>query len=93
MDFNQYSYNLGVAQLIFYVSVGLVKLSIALFVRRLANQASNAWKIFIDTFMGTLFIYLSLAVFCKLIKVLYLNYMPHVIFLFLAVVVRIANRT
>lgn len=64
VDYNQYAYNLGICQVIFYVAVGLIKLSIALFVRRLTNTL-RAWRIFVDVFIGTLIIYIGMAIFCK----------------------------
>ncbi|ETS75087.1 hypothetical protein PFICI_13571 [Pestalotiopsis fici W106-1] len=62
-DYNTYAYNLGICQLIFFISVGLIKVSITLFVRRLADGASKAWRIFADVFLGTLIIYLAMALF------------------------------
>lgn len=64
-DYNQYAFNLGICQVIFYVTVGLIKISITLFVRRLADRASRAWRIFTDAFLGTLVIYIGIAIFCK----------------------------
>ncbi|KAF2997466.1 hypothetical protein E8E14_002632 [Neopestalotiopsis sp. 37M] len=62
-DYNTYAYNLGICQLIFFITVGLIKVSITLFVRRLADGASKAWRIFADVFLGTLIVYIAMALF------------------------------
>lgn len=65
-EYNLYFYYLSVCRIIFYVSVGLIKVSITLFVRRLADRASKKWRLFADIFLGTVVIYILLAIFCKL---------------------------
>ncbi|KXJ87260.1 hypothetical protein Micbo1qcDRAFT_152020 [Microdochium bolleyi] len=55
-----------IARSIFYVAVGLTKLSITLFVRRMAYRASRRWQIFIDVFLATVVAYVLLAVFWNL---------------------------
>jgi hypothetical protein len=65
-EYNLYFYYLSVCRIIFYVSVGLIKISITLFIRRLADRASKKWRLFADIFLGTVVIYILLAIFCKL---------------------------
>ncbi|KAF4436306.1 hypothetical protein F53441_13287 [Fusarium austroafricanum] len=62
-QYNLYIYYLTVCRIIFYVAVGLIKVSITLFVRRLADRASKGWRIFADVFLGTVVIYILLVVF------------------------------
>ncbi|SPJ80723.1 uncharacterized protein FTOL_08834 [Fusarium torulosum] len=62
-EYSLYMYYLTVCKIIFYVAVGLIKVSITLFVRRLADRASKAWKLFADIFLGTVVIYILLAIF------------------------------
>ncbi|KAG5748680.1 hypothetical protein H9Q72_003398 [Fusarium xylarioides] len=62
-EYNLYFYYLSVCRIIFYVSVGLIKVSITLFVRRLADRASKKWRLFADIFLGTVVIYILLAIF------------------------------
>ncbi|KAF5711470.1 integral membrane protein [Fusarium globosum] len=62
-EYNLYFYYLSVCRIIFYVSVGLIKVSITLFVRRLADRASKKWRLFADVFLGTVVIYILLAIF------------------------------
>ncbi|KAH7183535.1 uncharacterized protein B0J16DRAFT_290130 [Fusarium flagelliforme] len=65
-QYNLYMYYLTVCKIIFYVAVGLIKVSITLFVRRLADRASKGWRLFADFFLGTLIIYILLAIFWML---------------------------
>lgn len=53
---------------IYYVSTGLIKVSITLFLRRIAHQASKSWKIFCDIFLATLAIYLLWALFSTTLR-------------------------
>ncbi|KAF5599147.1 integral membrane protein [Fusarium pseudocircinatum] len=62
-EYNLYFYYLSVCRIIFYVSVGLIKVSITLFVRRLADRASKKWRLFADIFLGTVVIYILLSIF------------------------------
>ncbi|CAF3540947.1 unnamed protein product [Fusarium graminearum] len=62
-EYNLYMYYLTVCKIIFYVAVGLIKVSITLFVRRLADRASRKWKIFSEVFLGTVICYILLALF------------------------------
>ena len=64
-QYNLYMYYLTVCKIIFYVAVGLIKVSITLFVRRLADRASKKWRLFADFFLGTVIIYILLAIFCR----------------------------
>lgn len=48
---------------IFYVTVGLVKISLTLFIRRLADRSSTYWKWFCDFFLVTLVLYIAAAIF------------------------------
>jgi hypothetical protein len=64
-EYNLYMYYLTVCKIIFYVSVGLIKVSITLFVRCLADRASKRWKLFSEIFLGTVIIYILLVIFCK----------------------------
>ncbi|KAG8668170.1 hypothetical protein FPOAC1_007546 [Fusarium poae] len=66
-EYNLYMYYLTVCKIIFYIAVGLIKVSITLFVRRLADRASRKWKLFADMFLGTVIIYLLLAIFFLLL--------------------------
>ncbi|KAJ1323365.1 hypothetical protein MN608_11514 [Microdochium nivale] len=56
-----------VARAIFYVSVGLTKLSITLFIRRMAHRASRRWRVFIDTFLASVVAYILLAIFWNML--------------------------
>ncbi|KAJ1326943.1 hypothetical protein MN608_08392 [Microdochium nivale] len=56
-----------IARSIFYVSVGLTKLSITLFIRRMAYRASRPWRIFINTFLVSVVAYVLLAIFWSLL--------------------------
>ncbi|KAM0545818.1 hypothetical protein ACHAPJ_011145 [Fusarium lateritium] len=62
-EYNLYMYYLAICRIIFYVAVGLIKISITIFVRRLADRASRKWKLFADIFLGTVVIYILLAIF------------------------------
>lgn len=50
-------------KLIFYVTVALVKISLTLFIRRLADRASKKWRWFCDFFLFTLVAYIVVAIF------------------------------
>ncbi|KAF4951499.1 hypothetical protein FSARC_12893 [Fusarium sarcochroum] len=54
-EYNLYMYYLSICRIIFYVAVGLIKISITIFVRRLADRASRKWKLFADIFLGFIF--------------------------------------
>ncbi|KAI9147270.1 integral membrane protein [Paramyrothecium foliicola] len=55
------SYYLGVSRIFYYIATGLIKLSIALFVRRIAERASRLWRTTIDIFMTTVVLYILAA--------------------------------
>lgn len=48
-------------KLFFYLTVAFVKLSLALFIRRLADRASKMWRWFCDAFIVTLILYILTA--------------------------------
>ncbi|KZL82573.1 integral membrane protein [Colletotrichum incanum] len=62
-DYQFYSYYLTLCRLLYYPTVGVVKISITLFIRRLVDTAYRTWKIVADVFLGTLVAYVLLAVF------------------------------
>ncbi|KAK1977685.1 hypothetical protein LZ30DRAFT_664636 [Colletotrichum cereale] len=61
-NYQFYSYYLTVCRLIYYPTVGIIKISITLFIRRLVETAYRTWKILADIFLGTLVAYVLLAV-------------------------------
>jgi hypothetical protein len=50
-------------KILFYVTVGLIKISIALFIRRLADKVSSRWRWFCDIFIASVVGYVLLALF------------------------------
>lgn len=62
-DYNTFLYYGTVDKLIFYITVALVKVSLTLFIRRLADRASKAWRWFCDFFLFTLVVYIVGAIF------------------------------
>ena len=50
-------------KIIFYQAVSLIKISIALFIRRLASGVSSSWRWFCDIFLITVGAYMLLALF------------------------------
>jgi hypothetical protein len=50
-------------KILFYVTVGLIKISIALFVRRLADKVSSRWRWICDIFIASVVAYVLLALF------------------------------
>ncbi|KAH8682533.1 hypothetical protein BX600DRAFT_430406 [Xylariales sp. PMI_506] len=52
-DYQRFYYYLSVCNLLFYMAVGMTKVSITLFVRRLALDASRLWQIVADVFLVT----------------------------------------
>ncbi|KAI9815931.1 MAG: hypothetical protein M1827_001923 [Pycnora praestabilis] len=62
-------YRLGfIEQLIFYVTVGLIKISINLFNRRLTGLTSKNWMILHNIFFGVVTAYIILALFWNLFE-------------------------
>lgn len=59
-------YYLSMCKIIFYVAVGLIKVSITLFLRRLTDRASKVWRICADVFLVTLVAYEIVVITCKL---------------------------
>ncbi|ETS87175.1 hypothetical protein PFICI_01003 [Pestalotiopsis fici W106-1] len=62
-EYNVFYYYGVIDKFIFYVTVGLVKISLTLFIRRLADRASRHWKWFCDFFLVTLILYIAAAIF------------------------------
>ncbi|KAH7038374.1 uncharacterized protein B0I36DRAFT_420836 [Microdochium trichocladiopsis] len=62
-EINYGSYGGAATRTIYYVAVGLIKLSIALFVRRMAHHASRRWQILIDVFIVTVIAYILVTLF------------------------------
>ncbi|KAG8162583.1 hypothetical protein KVR01_008348 [Diaporthe batatas] len=63
-QFETFWYYGTVSQLTYYVSVGLIKVSITLFIRRLVDKSHSRWKVLTaDIFLATLIAYILLAVF------------------------------
>lgn len=67
-DMSYYQYKVGLvgamwARSNFYVAVCLTKLSITIFVRRMAYRAGRGWQVFIDVFLATIVAYVLLATF------------------------------
>lgn len=62
-DYQTLAYYLSVCKYIFYPAVGLTKISIALFVRRIADRASKLWRILADIFISTVVAFIIASVF------------------------------
>lgn len=63
-QFEVFWYYGTVSQLTYYVSVGLIKISITLFIRRLLDKSHARWKVLTaDIFLATLVVYILLAIF------------------------------
>ncbi|KAJ4416052.1 hypothetical protein N0V82_006975 [Gnomoniopsis sp. IMI 355080] len=62
-DYNIFNYYGTLDKLIFYVTVALIKISLTLFIRRLADRASKMWRWFCDFFLFTLALYILAATF------------------------------
>ncbi|KAH6646364.1 hypothetical protein BKA67DRAFT_696228 [Truncatella angustata] len=65
-DYNVFNYYGVIDKPIFYVTVGLVKISLTLFIRRLADRSHKAWRWFCDFFLVTLVLYIAAAIFWEL---------------------------
>ncbi|KAF4814888.1 hypothetical protein CGCSCA5_v007400 [Colletotrichum siamense] len=66
VTYEQYNFGMVVAmtsKTTFYVAVGIIKLSIAIFIRRMADHINRWWQISWDIFMGSLVAYVMLAIF------------------------------
>jgi hypothetical protein len=53
----------NIDKLIFFLTVGFVKVSICFFNQRLTSLTSRAWSIFNNVFLFLLFVYISMALF------------------------------
>lgn len=62
-DYNVFNYYGVLDKTIYYVTVGFVKVSLTLFIRRLASQSSAKWRWFCDIFLFTLAVYILTAIF------------------------------
>lgn len=62
-QYNTYAFYGAICQIIFFVAVGLVKISITLFVRRLTDQTSRRWRIIADIFLSWVVGYVLIALF------------------------------
>ncbi|GKT44668.1 uncharacterized protein ColSpa_04849 [Colletotrichum spaethianum] len=62
-DYQFYSYYLTICRLLYYPTVGIIKISITLFIRRIVDTAYRTWRIVADIFLGALVAYVVLAVF------------------------------
>lgn len=56
--------------MLFYVAVGLIKISIALFNRRLTGLTSRKWMIFHNVMLGILVVFIMSAIFLQVFKCL-----------------------
>ncbi|TLS27286.1 hypothetical protein PpBr36_05522 [Pyricularia pennisetigena] len=61
-DYARFAWMLETCTVLFFATVALIKISIALFVRRLAACVSRGWRIAVDVFLATLIMYLVAAV-------------------------------
>lgn len=62
-NYQVFAYHLAAAKHVFYVAVGLIKISIALFVRRLADRTSRVWRVLADVFIASVVAYIVAAIF------------------------------
>lgn len=62
-DYQTLAYYLAVCKYLFYPTVGLIKISIALFVRRIADRASKLWRLLADIFIATVVAFIISSVF------------------------------
>ncbi|KAI6322389.1 hypothetical protein MCOR29_004789 [Pyricularia oryzae] len=61
-DYSRLAWMLETCTVLFFATVALIKISIALFVRRLAACVCKGWRVALDVFLATLVIYLVAAV-------------------------------
>lgn len=61
-DYYTFNYYGVLDKWFFYVTVGFVKLSLAFFIRRLADRTSWWWRLFCNFFIVTIVVYIGLAV-------------------------------
>ncbi|KAH6678800.1 hypothetical protein F5X68DRAFT_173178 [Plectosphaerella plurivora] len=62
-QWEKFVFGLSLCRLLFFVTVGLIKISITLFVRRLADRVSRFWRWAADIFLVTLVLYVLAALF------------------------------
>lgn len=72
-QYNSFVYWGSVASQLYYAGVGLIQMSITLFLRRIAHQAFLPWRIFCDVLVASLTVYVlyalfSTSLFCTPIK-------------------------
>ncbi|KAK8140407.1 hypothetical protein PG984_000473 [Apiospora sp. TS-2023a] len=67
-DYNTFVYYGTIDKWMFYLTVGFVKLSLAFFIRRLAQNISKFWRWFCDFFIFTLVVYIGLAIFWDILS-------------------------
>ncbi|TLD25313.1 hypothetical protein PspLS_05856 [Pyricularia sp. CBS 133598] len=61
-NLQNFYYYLDTCTKVYYADVALAKISIALFVRRLANHASLGWRITADVFLATVVVHMAASV-------------------------------
>lgn len=66
-QYNIYAYYGRVCQIIFYIAVGLIKISITLFIRRIVDCISRFWTVVTDVFLAVEVAYVLLAVFWQVL--------------------------
>lgn len=62
-EYNLFLYWGTAATMLYYITVSLIKISITLFIRRIAHQAFLPWKIFCDIFLASLVLYVVYVIF------------------------------
>jgi hypothetical protein len=66
-QYNVYAYYGRVCQIIFYIAVGLIKISITLFIRRIVDCISRFWTVVTDLFLAVEVAYVLLAIFWQVL--------------------------
>ncbi|KAK2607481.1 hypothetical protein N8I77_006149 [Diaporthe amygdali] len=66
-EYNVYAYYGRICQILFYIAVGLIKISITLFIRRIVDCISRFWTIVTDVFLAVEVAYVLLAVFWQVL--------------------------
>ncbi|POS77820.1 hypothetical protein DHEL01_v203795 [Diaporthe helianthi] len=66
-QYNIYAYYGRVCQILFYIAVGMIKISITLFIRRIVDCMSRFWTIITDLFLALLVAYVLLAIFWQVL--------------------------
>lgn len=65
-QYNTYAYYGGICQILFYVAVGLIKVSITLFIKRIVQYASYFWTVVANVFLAIEVVYVLLAIFWQI---------------------------